>query len=135
MTNMILISRISKATMHARTSALNARLTSVTGFDLGLIEETIVDLARLVGYMQRVVKIKFVPKYPDIPEPEVLYVTEEDLSKRSIDVLANSFLKYGFSSFDQKEVWLDADTIVANIAAMVTNKKSFRSLPDKPNKR
>jgi len=137
--NMKLISEISNATMHERGPAPGAWLTSVTEFDLALLEETIVDLAVLVGWTRSRAEIQLVAEYPETPKAGVLYVKNEDLSKdlakrASVDALANSFLEYSFSRHDQKGLWLQTNKLISSITSMVANQKAFRSLPDKPYK-
>ncbi|HEY0538737.1 MAG TPA: hypothetical protein VGD53_10210 [Actinoallomurus sp.] len=134
-TNMNLISQISHMTLHERVPAKGARLCTVTGFDLALLEETIMDLAGLIRWSRTRKEIQLVAAYPDTTEIGVLYVLTEALSKESNSgVLADSFLKHGFSCFNQKEVWLQCESLIANITSMISNQGSFRSLPDKPKK-
>jgi hypothetical protein len=131
--NMKLISQISHATLHERSQAPGHWLPLVTAFDLAALEETIMDLAALVGWSKRRTEVQVVVGYPATAAPGVLYVTTDALFKtRDPQQMAASFLEYGFSRFNQAMVWFRPGELIGNIKSMIYEKNSFRSLPDKP---
>lgn len=133
--NTKLISQISRATLHERARDPSAWVPSVTAFDLAAVEQTIGDLADLLGWIRRRTDVQIVANPPGTPAAGVLYIISDSLSRtRDPEALAGSIVVYGFSTRDQTTAWLREDELIGDVRAMVTESESFRSLPDKPRK-
>lgn len=131
--NASLISQISQATLHERAAAGDSRVPLVTAFDLAALEETIKDLHALLYRLRTIRSIQIVATYPNTPAPGVLYVRSDTLKTRDPDKLAESFIFYIFSRFNQTLTWLrPGNELITNIRSMVAEKNTFRQLPDKP---
>jgi hypothetical protein len=121
--SIMLASQAGKATLHERSWAWGAWLPSVTAFDLAALEEIIVDLSDLIGWLKKLTVAQLVGEYPENAATGVLYVLADALNKaRDSKTIANSFLAYGYPRSNQTMLWLRPDELISKIQPVLDNR-------------